>query len=399
SCEVCCDRSGSPALDPARILSVGMVVRKGTPLNYETWQMRDGIAIGWRSPSPADHNQEPDHYRRLLNRGLIKSKPKAPPYSGEQTHPLHVQLINEQSQTKNRSHTLLFGYLPLSGSVEASLASEVDGVGMAVNGGGSKVSASGQMAEHQWPFGSWDNQRNQSACECEGSLSEVVEEIAEHFHWNEETGLQVDSGLPTSAFVGLLRTLMYRYQIFNSALEENEALRSLLSEIYFYDGIVINVGAPGNASISGVPKMESLLHYLEANREAILVRLAEYDQAQAAGKMPEDPLLPNTGNDLYILREQATELRAQLVLRAEKAEQLVENSCPLPRYTQGNNDYYFVVPFVRYRNECGKEEIVWGEPSQSFRVANPLDAEAARPVVIQLPEYKDLRRGFAKGVT
>ncbi|HSX85116.1 MAG TPA: hypothetical protein VLE50_06890, partial [Cellvibrio sp.] len=74
-------------------------------------------------------------------------------------------------------------------------------------------------------------------------------------------------------------------------------------------------------------------------------------------------------------------------------------SLPLPRYTQGKDDYYFVVPFVRYRNDCGNEEIAWGSPSQTFRVASPLDAEAARPVVIQLPEFQDLKRGFAKGVT
>lgn len=404
SCEVSCDRQGQPALDPARIVSAGLVVRKGTPHNYQTWQVRDGVAIGWRPANAIDHEQEPDHYRRLVKRGFIKSKPRTPPYSGEQTHPLHTQLVNTQTEQHSRNHTLLFGYLPLSGSVEASLASEVEDNTTSA-AAATQVSATGQLAEHEWPFGSWDGENDRPACDCTGQLSEVVDEIAQHFQWQEQTGLQVDSGVPTRAFAGLLRTLMQRYQVFDASIEDNEALRYLLSQIYFYDGILVNVGVAGDASTLGRPVVETLLHYLQTHRDDLFEWLAELDRQDnlrlKAGQAPlvNLPVLPGTTKDLYVRENQAANLREQLVLRAEQAEQLIEKSLPLPRYTQGKEDYYFVVPFVRYRNDCGDEAIAWGSPSQTFRVASPLDAEAARPVVIQLPEFQDLKRGFAKGVT
>lgn len=405
SCEVSCDRLGQPALDPARIVSAGLVVRKGAPGNYQTWQVRDGVAIGWRSANAIDRDQEPDHYRRLLKRGFIKSKSKIPPYSGEKTHPLHTQLVTQQTEQYSRNHTLLFGYLPLSGSVEASLASEVEENVTSTATGASHVSAAGQLAEHEWPFGSWDDKNDRPACDCSGQLFEVVDEIAQHFHWHQETGLQVNSGVPTRAFAGFLRTLMQRYHVFDASIEDNEALRYLLSQIHFYDGIVVNFGVTGDASPESRHSAGTLLHYLQTHRDEMFMWLAELDRQDnlrlKAGQAPlvNLPALPDTTKDLYVFESQAASLREQLVLRAEQAEQLIEKSLPLPRYTQGKDDHYFVVPFVRYRRACGGEEIAWGSPSHTFRVASPLDAEAARPVVIQLPEFQDLKRGFAKGVT
>lgn len=406
ACEVSCDQFGSPAFNPTKIMSAGLVVRKGSPEHYQTWQVRDGVSIGWRQGKALDEGQEPDHYRRLVNRGLIKSKPQIPPYSGEQTHPMHAQLVKKTNASEHeRPHTLLYGYLPLSGAVEANLASDVDEEAIHQNQNGARVFADGQMAEHEWPFGSWNSTTDAPACDCAGTLSEVIQDVASHFSWQQQTGLQVNNGVPTRAFAGMLRTVMQRYQVFDETIADNEALRNLLLQIHFYADVPVQAGVAGDASLAGRAVIGNLFAYLQSYQTEVLQWLAALDEKNVqrlkAGQaeLTELPALPHITQDVYIRSTQAAQLREQLVMRAEQAEQLVEKSLPLPRYTQGNHDVYFVVPFVRYRSECGKELIEWGNPSQTFRVASPLDAEAARPVAIQLPEFQDLKRGFARGVT
>jgi hypothetical protein len=102
---------------------------------------------------------------------------------------------------------------------------------------------------------------------------------------------------------------------------------------------------------------------------------------------------------LYVTQAQAEDLRDLLVVRAEQAVESSADALPLPRFNQGRDDIYFAKPFVRYRDEKGCERVIWGPASRPFRVAAPLDPEAARPQLVALPDLDDIKRGVAKGVT
>ncbi|MEJ2043816.1 MAG: hypothetical protein P8X74_17420 [Reinekea sp.] len=394
--EVSCDRLGSPAFDPVKIVSAGLVVRKGSPNRYQTWQVRDGVAIGWRDPYPSDGSDDPDHYRRLLSKKLIEPSRHTPPFSGEQTHPMHAELVQDSQQ---RNRTLIYGYVPLGGSVEANLVKPDDRQPDShVN---STIQASGQLAEHEWPFGSWDGVSNEPVCTCEGSLDEVTHNPCDHFQWDSYASMPIravknQGSQPSRAMVGFLRTLMDRYQIFNTSIADNEALRTLCRRVVFNHW----PGRPDHG--------QTLLDYLIYYADELQEYFAQIDQSNRdlAKADPENfvppsyyPDMPGDPGSLHISEDWAADAREYLLLRAERAEELVESSLPLPRYTQGEGDQYFICTFVRYLDHCGCERVVWGPKSAPFRVVSPLDAQATRPSVIQLPELSDLKKGFTKGVT
>ena len=293
----------------------------------------------------------------------------------------------------------------MNGSVEAAIADEENEADKTPQSARITISATGQLVEHEWPFGSWDGVSADPVCRCSGSIQEVAIDLCGHFSWLQETGLQVNNGIPTRAFVAVLRTLIERYQIFASSVGDNEALRNLLDQIRFYPGLSVTAGVSGNASLAGKTATMSLLAYIDNNHDALIDWYADLDEENNKRLNKDQPplivktALPNISDDLYLLESQAGSLREQLVMRAEQAEKIVEMSLPLPRYTQGKDDVYFVQTFLRYHDDCGCERIVWGPSSALFRVASMLDPEAVRPSVIQLPELADIKKGFAKGVT
>ena len=374
-----------------------MVIRKRHGSAYKSWQMRDGVAIGWRDGSEQDDAADPDHYRRLLAKNYIEPSKQTPPFNGEQTHPLHTQLVRDEN---GRNRAMVYGYVPLSGTVEAELGSKIEGDAQSQTSG--VVSAKGQLGEHEWPFGSWDGVSDSIGCDCTGSLTEVATHLCEHFNWTNATGYQVNvNSKPTRAMAGFIRTLMDRYQIFDAQVPNNEALRTLCQQWVF------------NRTTSNIYSQKrslNLLSYLQQNVDALQTYFAEIDRQNLeiskevgadalATPLDNYPPLPNNPGYLTITENQAADARELLVMRAEKAEQLMESSLPLPRYTQGEGDQYFIKTFVRYESECGKERIAWGPESPMFRVVSPLDAQATRPTAIQLPELSDVKKGFAKGVT
>ena len=413
SCEVSCDMPGEPAWDPARVLSAGFVVRRGSKARSQQWKLIDGVPQGWRKQDMRntdldDNELDPDEYRRLRQRGLIAERTPEPLFSGEQTHPLHTTVIEENlGEGRTRKRTLLYGFLPLGGSVEVPLRNEDqadDNAALPING---------QLAEHEWPFGCWDGESGpEDMQDCTGDDPKSPC-CAPNANWNQDVGLQVENGRPKRAMVQLLRTLIERYQLFNAADPSNEALRNLLGEIKFYDNVTTSTAAnaPDDPNLAGLPTRGSLRGWLDARYSDFIDDMADWDEAvleeerknpasePADLNLPPLPKLRGKGSrDLYITKEQAATLRNLLVMRAESAEQQLTDSLPIPRYGQAEDDVYFVRPFVRYCDN-GRERIAWGPDSSAFRVVSPLDPEAVRPTSIQLPELDDVKRGLARGVT
>ena len=420
SCEVSCDLPGNPAWDPARIISAGFVIRRGTPAQSRIWKMRDGIPQGWQHSAHKD--LEPDEYRRLLQRGLIQARVPDPLFSGEQTYPLHHSVVRQDlGEGNSRTRTLLYGFLPLGGSVEVPLNSEKQEDKKQRN----PLQMAGPLAEHEWPFGCWDGTSKAETIDYDCDKGDPLENCCNRYTWTQQSGLVVNNGVPTRAFIQLLRTLVERYQVYNTLDPANEALRSQLDQIYLRSNLVIEAGSRREPDLSNTNEYSSLLAWIENHYPAFLDAMGNWQEAMRKqelanpGEDPGDlsepayPLIKNAGLydwqqpsgsassniDIYITQQQAESLRELLAIRMESAMQQVADSLPVARFQQGENDIYFVKPFVRYRGDCGNEKMSWGPESKAFRVASALDPEAVRPTSIQLPELDDVKRGLAKGVT
>ena len=401
-CELCCDLPGHPPLDPARVLSAGMVIRRGTPDSHARWLLRDDQPVGWRQVN--DPDPEPDQHLRLAKRGLVKPRPIAPLYSGEQVHPMHTVVVRQSTTAGNaRNRTLLYGFLPLGGAYHIPLE-EQDRSGDT----GETASIDGQLAEQRWPFGSLPATGDAAPASCSGGEKTLGELAADCCGqpWQQSTGYQVKGAVPTEALRDCLRTLVERYRL-QEDNDANEALANLLAQVALYalPGQVRSklqaADGDGDFNLAKHTPIGNLLDYIRNTHEALIDWYAERDYKLRMGETVVEalPAASKTADwDLYITEAQARTLRELLVLRVDRAAQDLTNALPIPRFAQGENDVYFVQPFVRYCHN-GRQAIAWGPPSKPFRVTGPLDPEAARPVAIQLPELSDLKRGFARGVS
>lgn len=413
--EVVCDFPGQPAFSPQKIIASGFVVRKKNTAGLQLWRLRNGGALGWQRPDALDLTQDPDLAKRnALNPALkirgIKPLPNSSTgFTGEQIYPLHRRVVT----TDNGPRTLLFGYLPLNGQREVN---EV----INTSAPPQMVSAAGYLAELEWPFGSWDGYRRDTAnCNCVGSVQDVIQKLCDKFTWSSALELQIKNGVPTRAFGRLLALLVNRYQVGDESIDDNHSLRALLQSMLIFTREL-------TASELGEMRQNLPLFIQQAQRQHIIhTNLLDYLQehseqfslwfienealmvaepAPAPGENPV-PMQPNfkplnsfTGY-LYITEALAQTWRAQMLERAEQINTLIETSLPLPRYTQGKDETYFVQPFMRYRDECNCEKTCWGAPSFEFTVASPFDTQTARPSVILLPELRDIKNGMSKGVT
>jgi len=423
STELVCDLPWTPAFSPQKIISAGFVVRKKVGSSIKIWRMRDGVSLGWQDPDPLDLTQDPDQAKRHKINPLLKIKIfnqaefRSTGYTGEQFYPLHANVVKTQSPEAN--HTLLYGYLPLSGSasgvevpiVNTGLDIKFDSKNSKSSNGRNQVSAAGYLAELEWPYGSWDGvSTDRSTCNCTGNMQEIIEKLCSHFTWSTSLQLQIFGNKPKRAFARWLGMLIHRYQIFDLSINENRGLREILLNIPIFkrilkdaelellntDPVKFQQHAKENSLISG-----NILDYVIHNFEAISNWFsAEENDHATKTSVPEFwNSLPNFTGSMFLTKDMAEAIRGTMLSRAEALNQLVEAELPLPRYTQGKDDTYFVIPFVRYRDECNCEKIIWGDQSFNFKVASPLDPQATRPSVIQLPELSDIKKGFANGVT
>jgi hypothetical protein len=434
-CELSCDRLGAPALDPARVASAGFVVRRqagaaaplltsrGGPLGRllsresgdrtlktqvrelalategreQQWTLEEGEPLGW-SGVP-EGGRDPDLDRRVCANGVGRRQPRPPAYTGEETHPMHPVTARDAS---GRLHTLLYGFLPLGGQ---SLA-----MGSPFDPGDESAAVAAEHARLPWPFG------------YRGRASRS---------WRTGDGVQVDAGVPTPACFVLLEVLVNRYHLGEPARAggdgEGDPLNADLAEqaqgLWFREprfgprGLGIEDGTPVFAlETRGVVRF-SLYDYLTAcfaagDANPLIPWLADQRRAiDAAGGLDSapdlDPLPARPGDgagtlslDLGLDEADAEEWRLLLGQRLVDQARRLGSEIPIPKFRQGPDDLFQVVPFVRARDDAGRERLTWaGAVARSvpFRVAAPFDPDASRPALIQMPGLRDLKRGLAKG--
>ena len=395
SCEVACDTPGQPALATNRISSAGFVIRRGRPgVQEQIWRLRADQPQGWQNLKPAGGSLEPDEYRYLLGKGLVEKRVPAPPYSGEQTYPLHAMTVKHEG----RSRTILYGYVPLGGAMNLPMGPDKS---RAQGDADTAIATAELKKELYWPFG--EAQYSKTRIGSNGLPRTESRSSVET--WRIETGLQVDDGRPTVAMLDLLTVLINRYRLGDQQRSgddiDDEALMNLLGSIGFLDRRPHFPDTLHPASnIDDIPRRDSLLDYLRHNQNQLVDWLSttepdrELTPAQhIANRLPNAP-----SRWLYIHEAQATLLRDLLAKRLKTALQQQVSDLPVPRYRQARDDVYFIRAFVRHVDVRGCETITWGAPSQAFRIVAPFDPEASRPHLIQLPDLNDLKRGAAKGV-
>lgn len=407
SCEVNCARLGDPALDEKRITSAGFVIRRQRDDSEDSWMIENNRPLGWRHS--ATGLNDPDLDRPMCRDRSLHTRSNVPSYSGEKTHPLHVA---SQRDNEGKRHTVLYGYVPLGGEYYP-----VRNHGESPFEQDSEDTFKQAAGKHlPWPFGYRDG------------LNPA---------WQNGHRRQVYNGKPSQAFFKLLSLFAYRYHLGETqdslTGEANQGLQALCENIFFY-------------SVNEASEVQMLAHFSDATRELyqgyqryslwqwlqghfdhdndnnsssdkpyvnplvnwLATQEKNLDDAEDSGENYELERLPNqhgtgsTSYSLYISESDALQLRNQLDQRVmANATQLAE-ALPAAKFQQNPRDRYQIVPFVRAKDDHGKEFIYWGDTSsrsELFRVAAPFDPFASRPSLIQMPSLQDLRSGMARGVS
>ncbi len=405
SCEVSCDTFGLPALDPKRVVSAGMVVRRGpSPAQAMRWIVKEGVATGWWDGDTG--SGEPCDCRRLRQLGLLPERYPEPAYSGEETYPMHPLFLHAKGESGvSRSHTLLWGYLPLGGQVRVDGAPPRE----------PKTPEPDYAGEHAWPFGTLNAD-----------------------DWRQAHGYQVRAGNAQPELRQLLNSLLGRYRVQDADNPDNAPLRQLLAGIYFQDSPLLirrswqmfsfdlgkvklknlyyfspiqaaDLNQDGDPILNPERERDSLLSYLDQRAEQILEWLSWQDRGETSalpglGEPNVQPAdsernFPRLDLSLYIDSGQAEALRDLLEIRARAELDASDVGTAIPRFGQADADVFHVLPFLRYLDEKDCERIAWGPASQPFRVASPLAPQAQRPSLIVLPSLADLKLGGPRGLT
>ncbi len=394
SCEVVCDRPGKPALDPQKIASAGFVIRRISSKGEQSWMLEDDQALGWQA-SPTGL-RDPDLSRRCCEPGpngktKVKLRGQIAPekpltFTGEQTHPLHPV---KAFDAEGKCHTVLFGYVPLGGTY--MFRQPLNSQALNSKPLNSKPFTDDSLvafkdanaAQLLWPFGFKTSDQS----------------------WTNECARPVTPQAPSLAFFELLKHLVNRYHLGEAGVVLNSGLEAWAERQFFYDEAANNTLSPSyftdynRANFAGA-RRGNLGQWFKTQAIALVEYMARQEKRVDEGQSLQP--LPGVSHSLYITQADAQELRNLLDQRVLNHALDKVKEIPLPKFGQELHDIYQIVPFVRLRNECGGEDIVWGDGqvrSEIFRVAAPFDPNASRPSLIQMPSLKDLRKGMAQGVS
>lgn len=394
-CEAVCDTIGQPAVDPARIESAGFVIRRVGGQEEEAWKVEEGEPLGW-SPAPQEL-RDPDLDRRLCSKGYLCPRPNQATYSGELTHPLHILTTTDEN---NKYRTLLYGYVPLGGFYYERKPESL------FSKSSSREAEEFDAKSLLWPFG----------------YSEDSHEAGKHI-WSPKHGEVITRGVPSKAMFELLKRLVYRYHLGEAGRKENKGLETLCNDFWFYDETLLPkdslrllYGASGTGKFKNSRRFslrkyfEDCFHTKTDNPlvEWLVEQQNKIDDAggiQSFSSFSPMPLGSGKGNLTYSLtltEGDAEEIRHMLGQRYRSQTLETAQEIPLPKFDQGSEDRYQLVPFIRIKNDEGKVQIYWGNTqsrSIPFRVAAPFDPEASRPSLIPMPSLADLKRGLAKGAS
>lgn len=389
SCEVVCDRLGTPALDENRITSAGFVIRRLLNGREQSWMIENDEPMGWEDSSTG--LRDPDVHRRMCRDGSLHPREDVSTYSGEETHPMHAKAAYDEN---GKRRTVIYGYLPLGGSFVHQPKADSK-----VFDDASLLEFTQAAGQHlPWPFG--------------------VRVVPARKHWKAEYTRPLTRGKPSAELFELLRLLVNRYHLGERGIDDNQALKELTQTLYFYRHSSSMRAGFNDASREQFNQLRkySLYNWLKSffrqSENSIVAWINDQEKKIEALDASVDSFdfekLPaKNGNglleySLYVTPSDAREFRSLLGQRVLDNAMSLAKEMPVPKFQQAEKDTYQVVPFVRAKDDHGKERIYWSEDSvrsEAFRVAAPFDPNASRPSVIQMPSLSDLRSGLAKGAS
>ena len=407
SSAIACQRPGQPAFNPDKIISAGFVIRKALiskeavkkntadkSLNSEhghaIWKMTNGEASGW-VPATVD-SSEPDIYRRLLHKKIIRSQTPEPPYSGEEVHPMQIRQISLEDGTRQ---TILYGYLPIGGSYTPAIDTEKNNSDI--------TAAEGSILKKLLPWPNLQSIKHQPGVS--GKVSDSVnKDFLFSVQWHSADGLLVNKGVSSWRFARLLEYALYTFHIGDQNFaQQNKALLAKFDTLIFF--LPDNNDTHKHSANQGFSLANYLTRIFAEDQPPLLQWLEDVKKNSSHNLENNSPVgtLPDMDNaafgwSLQIDKEDAEEINYLFEQRLQQQLLKTQLDLPLPKFEQSENDLYFVLPFIRIMEAC-QEQIYWGEASQLFRVAAPFDPMASRPNMIQLPDIKDVKNGIANGIS
>ncbi len=375
--EAWCEVPGTPRIDPARVESAGLVVRRvrrASGAVQEGWMRSRGRLRGWmpvaRIGGPARYPASPlrlqqgrtgvaDIDRELLRIDLQQEDALL----NEHVVPMFVA---PPEVCRAMGKTVYFGLVPTVSSELAESAAVFDESGsfgpestdfrnhlvQALRGEQMDFPLAGERLDADW------------AEAAEFATSERPAGLADA-HWNP---LRPGGGARTGMqrLLRLLRQLDGEFNAFEGTSAHALALRQQLAAIAL--PLVLREGEIEPRSVNA----EQFL------RQAVRV-LIERDRSASAPEMPTRwPALPEA---------QARALR--LALSQSVAERFAQLN-PAPGRFDDSAAQYVVRAFVRLKPECGcPSRIVWSADTEPFVIAPWYEGSGAPPVRIQLPDVSD----------
>jgi hypothetical protein len=364
--EAACAMPGAPRLDPDKIDSSGMVVRRtasslGSGMFGEGWMTGPRGPVGWRKlasleaarldPDPAQRRL-PDQGNALINQKLAEVVNRDGVY-GEEILPLYVAPPDVCAAA---GRTVLFGLIPTTSAEtgdappleqpydDGDIANQVPRFFKA----GKAVSID-RIAGRAFTYESAERTTRGSGHEFSDAASPPLDDVRDSDTTSVRTAKQMHG------FLGMLKVLAIQLDAFSGAPDAKK-LRDALS--------AITLELPGG-------RTESADRYL--SRAADVLVMSPGSGASVA--------LPTTWPELTNRTADAIKSAFGKILQARFA-------AFTPRATRFDdpNARFRVEAFIRVQRDDGcAPELVWSPPSEPYAVAPWFDNSSTPPVLVRLP--------------
>ena len=368
-CELVCDQPGTPRLDPDKIDSAGMVIRRvarrGTPPERfpQAWLSVGRHLRGWQTLPAGDRERDPDPLRRPVKTGgaaelATRALERARLVDGaEQVTALFVAPPDVCERSRK---TILYGLVP---------------------------TASSEMSEQSAPAiqpSDFDRQPGDSD-------KDDLRSVIPRFMRANAKGLDL-GGLSRETFGARAAT----YTNSSGEILNAEADRRLLSEfLNFLKFLRATLDAFGDSGEAiALRKLLAQLRLPATKEDFDLGRGTPADQALAhatialTAQVPDDGDAPTTFTMPYRWPPVSDELAGELFKQVKKsiAHNLSGAQPGLPRFDDPTA-LYQVRAFARIRRDDGcPPELVWSEPSEPFSIVPWYEGGVVPPVQIRLPD-------------
>lgn len=362
-----CDSFGGPRLDPAKIDSMGLVVRRFSeehPGLMERWSKQDGTIAGW--VTCADDDLDPDPARRrastttgntFIDQKLPIPSPAYAPYT-EAVAPLFAAPPGLCQSIKT---TALFGVIPVTSTEKSELIPTAQ----------YSAQDAANIRRHLPGFLQTEDSGKSQALAQAGQIITYTfaSDLITSSDPNTAPDLAADALL---SFINTLRQFQFEFNAFSDTDAAGLAIFQALNQYSVeFDDEDVDPQELGDF-------MKTAAH--------ILVDKGSDDerssQTSLSFLMPKAwPLVSDDDCDtIAALVQKAMEARVQSLIAGEG------------RY-ENPESRYSVRAFVRVKRSDGCPPLlVWSAPSEPFKIAPWYDNAGRPPVKITLPSVSDLRK-------